>query len=200
MTKDWNEYRGSPSIYCVMKMKEFAKYALIAVLVAVAVYVFHGISPFGAASATLTGTAAPEFALPNYAGETVSLAQQRGRIVLLAFWFPTCTYCRSELPHFEKFEKQYGEAGLSVIAVETSGATAAAKQFIRDSGLSYSFVEDAGAKTAEDYKVEQYPTTFLIDREGVVRAHYLGYAPGQENEIEHALQHLLEGTTHSDHD
>lgn len=176
-------------------MKKFVDYALLVLLVVAVVYVFHGVSPFGAASATLTGKSAPEFTLRDYDGGTVSLADLRGRVVLLAFWFPSCGYCRSELPHFEALDEKYRGDGLSVIAVETTGNSAAAKQFIRDSGLGYTFLEDAssgGATTAASYKVEQYPTTFIIDRDGIVRAHYLGYAPGQEKDIEEAVVHLLQ--------
>ena len=177
-------------------MKRIIDYILIAVLVVAAIYVFHGITPFGAASATLVGEIAPAFALETYNGESVRLAELRGRVVLLTFWFPSCGYCRTELPHFETLANEYRDAGLSVVAVETTGNSSAARQFIRDSGLTYSFVEDAlneqELSTALNYKIQQYPTAFIIDREGRIRAHYLGYRPGQEKEIEHTIGHLLE--------
>ena len=176
-------------------MTKILNYILIVVLVVAAVYLFHGITPFGAASATLVGETAPDFELKTYDGESIKLAELRGRVVLLTFWFPSCGYCRTELPHFETLANEYRDASLSVVAVETTGDNAAAKRFIRDSGLTFSFVEDAlnehGLSTALNYKIQQYPTAFIINREGTVHTHYLGYRPGQEKEIKHAIEHLL---------
>jgi thiol-disulfide isomerase/thioredoxin len=121
---------------------------------------------------SLVGQRAPEFALPDLAGEPVDLARDRGEVVLLNFWATWCAPCLEEMPHFAAWQKQY--AGLRVIGVSIDDSAAPVRTFVAKLGLDYPVVM-GDARLGERYGgILGVPVTFLIDRRGVVRARFDG--------------------------
>lgn len=126
------------------------------------------------AEQSLVNRRAPEFTRTDLGGARVSLAQYRGKVVLLNFWATWCAPCRLEMPQFVEWQKQYGPKGLQVLGVSIDDHEAPVRPFAAKMQLDYPVVMGT-AKLSEDYGgVYGVPVTFLIDRRGVVRARFDG--------------------------
>lgn len=122
----------------------------------------------------LIGRAAPDFALTTIGGETLSMHELRGEVVILNFWASWCVPCREEAPLLERTRRAYEGRGLRVVGVLYQDAQADAAAFAEQYGLGYPSVIDPDGRTAIDYGVIGIPASFLIDREGVIRALQIG--------------------------
>ena len=132
---------------------------------------------------------APEFALQDSSGKTVSLKDYRGKVVLLDFWATWCHGCKLEIPWFAEFSRKYSVRGLTVVGVSLdSDGWKVVKPFITTSKVPYTIVlgNDAMAKT---YGIENMPDTFLIDSEGRIAAAYSGVV--DKGNVEANLQTML---------
>jgi glutathione peroxidase-family protein len=98
------------------------------------------------------------------------------------------------LPHLETLYQKYADQGFSIIAVEATGNRSGAQEFIRSSGLTYTFVENGRGEqeiVSRLYNVQSFPTTLLLDRHGHVVESYIGFTPGKLRDMETAIQRLL---------
>ncbi len=126
---------------------------------------------------------APEFAINDLDGRTVDLAALRGKVVLLNFWATWCAPCQLELPIFAAWQRQYGPQGFAVIAVSMDDDAAPARRLVQRLKLNYP------AALGDERLAKQYggvlglPLTFLIDRDGVVRAQFQGETRMRKIEI-----------------
>ena len=121
------------------------------------------------AAAGLVGQPAPSFSLPALDGGAVSLAEYRGRPVVLNFWASWCGPCREEAPLLARLAAQPGGAAVvGVLFNETKEENA--RTFIRENALQYPNLRDQGAQTAVAYNVTGIPQTVFIDAAGTVRA------------------------------
>jgi cytochrome c biogenesis protein CcmG/thiol:disulfide interchange protein DsbE len=116
--------------------------------------------------------AAPDRALPvlGRADGTRTLASFRGKPVVLNFWASWCTPCRQEAPLLEKAQRRLAAHGGTVLGVTFRDTTPDARAFMRRYGLTYPSLRDVDGKLAEDYGTRALPETFVIDRDGRVRA------------------------------
>jgi len=112
--------------------------------------------------------AAPDFTLPTLEGGDVTLSSLQGKVVLLNFWQVNCPPCEEEMPWLDAAAKQYdGQA--YVLSVGIGVDAAAARAFVGEGDLQMLVPLDTKAQAAQMYSVGYTPTTFLIDRAGVVR-------------------------------
>ena len=115
---------------------------------------------------------APGWALQNAAGNTVSLQDYRGRVILLDFWATWCTGCKKEIPWFSDFQAAYGGQGFTVIGVSLDGdGWKVLKPFLDEHHVPYEMLLGDHA-TAHNYGISNLPDTFLIDRQGRIAAVY----------------------------
>ena len=135
------------------------------------------------------GRQAPPFRLAGLAGQTVSLSDYRGKLVLLNFWASWCPDCRDEFLLLEDFQRRFRSRGLEVVAPSIDAADRkAVTSFL--ARLSPSFtVLLANPNTAQDYSVRALPSSFLIGPDGSIVRRYIGrLKPRQlENDILTAL-------------
>jgi len=125
------------------------------------------------------GTKATEFALINLVGEEVTSAQFQGKVMLLNFWATWCGPCRSEIPDFIKIYKKYQKDGLEIVGIAvSSGSTVQIQKFVDKWGINYpiltgdeKYLQDLTNKYGGIFGI---PTTFLIDRQGVIREKWVG--------------------------
>jgi peroxiredoxin len=113
------------------------------------------------------GTAAPRFELPDLAGGKVSLAEQRGRRVLLVFSDPDCGPCDELLPELARLDRERCTDGLAVLMV-SRGALEENRRKAEVFGIEFPVVLQSGWKLSKKYGIFATPVAFLIDEEGVI--------------------------------
>jgi len=132
---------------------------------------------------------APEFALKDSSGETVSLAKYRGKVVLLDFWATWCHGCKQEIPWFVEFDNKYRANGLTVVGVSMDDdGWKLVKPFIATAKVPYTIIL-AGDAIAQKYSIESMPDTFLIDRQGRLAATYVGLV--DKDDVEKNVRAML---------
>jgi peroxiredoxin len=127
------------------------------------------------------GAPAPAYRAVSLDGDSVSLAAQRGKVVLLNVWATWCHPCRDEIPELRKIHTTYRDRGLELIgvSVDTDGSDDAIRQFMREFQMAYPVWRDPEERVSARFLVLGVPATFLIDRRGVLRWKKTGpIAPG----------------------
>jgi thiol-disulfide isomerase/thioredoxin len=119
-----------------------------------------------------------DLALPEFAGGKLhSLSSDRGSVVLLDVWATWCEPCRDALPLYEQLVKEYGARGLRAYAVNVDVDQREIPKFVEETKLSLPILLDQNAALSEEkLKVRMMPTTFLLDRRGVIRFVHEGFA------------------------
>lgn len=127
---------------------------------------------------------APDFTLPNRSGQSVSLRDFRGQVVLLDFWATWCGPCRRTMPRIQKWHEQYQNQGLKVIGVNIEGPLPRTFNFLKTGKYSFLVLFDQGnwrSQIIRLYGVRGIPQTLLIDRNGTVR--YRGHPLALSEEL-----------------
>lgn len=113
--------------------------------------------------------AAPDFTLNALDGKKVSLKDFKGKVVFLNIWAVWCPPCRMEMSSIEALHKSFKDKGLVVIAVNSEESEKKVSKFIKKKGYTFLVLLDAdGSVTKDSYRTSGLPTTFLIDRQGMV--------------------------------
>lgn len=132
--------------------------------------------PAGVAWALGPGDVAPDFALTDFNGKPLRLADYRGKLVLLNFWASWCEPCLEEMPRLSAWQRNYGAAGLQVIGVSMDDEAVPAKRLLAKRPVAYP-VGLGDDKLGERYGgILGLPQSFLIDRHGLILARYKGEA------------------------
>ena len=110
---------------------------------------------------------APGFTLPKLGEEgTLSLADLRGKAVIVNFWASWCYPCEQEAPLLEETWRKHRDEGLVVLGVNFNDFRSDALRFVRDTGLTYPSVVDRGSEVVGKYGLKGVPETFFVDRQG----------------------------------
>lgn len=116
---------------------------------------------------------APALSLPGLDGRPVSLADFKGKVVLLDFWATWCDPCVAELPDLKRLHNDYKEKGFSVLGVSLDEELEAVPRFVRENKVPYPIMLN-GSEPPPDYPLPGIPTAFLIDRNGLIVEKYFG--------------------------
>ena len=127
-----------------------------------------------AAPAPELGHYAPNVTLTDLAGHSVQIAHWRGQIVVLNFWYVACQPCTLEMPALEREYLAEQGKGVVVVGVNTADDTGAIDDFLHQLGITYPIVRDPDLRAATAYKITDTPTTFILDRQGVIRYKVVG--------------------------
>ena len=120
------------------------------------------------------GNRAPDFTLTTVDGETLQLSDLRGNIVLLNFWGTWCGPCRREMPEFQKAFEERHDQGFEILAVAFNDTEAAIKDFRDEFGLTFLLALDDSGDVNNAYAVQTRPSTYVIDRDGVIALKHFG--------------------------
>jgi cytochrome c biogenesis protein CcmG, thiol:disulfide interchange protein DsbE len=136
------------------------------------------------------GRPAPAFRGPTLAGPPLALADLRGKVVLLDFWATWCAPCMAQLPALRRLDETLGPRGLAVVGINIEGPSArrAVEDVVREAGLRYPTVLDAG-EVQRRYGASALPHLVLIDRDGSLRRVFR--AGDAEAEIARAVEEAL---------
>ena len=119
-----------------------------------------------------------------------SIAQLRGRVVLLDFWASWCGPCRMLAPRLSALKDKFGAQGLTVVGMATDDAERAAV-FAEKHQMRYPVVVDKDGDTSRAYGVSALPTMILVDKKGIVREVFIGYDPSGDARLEATVKSLL---------
>ena len=138
---------------------------------------------------------APDFTLATLSGTSLSLAELRGKVVLLNFWATWCVPCRKEMPAIEALYQRYKDRGLEVVAISLDKLAAApVEAFMKEVGATYRVALDPSWDTARTYGVRGLPATFLLDRAGNVVLRELGERDWMEEAKRQTVEGLLQAS------
>jgi peroxiredoxin len=138
-------------------------------------------NPTGRDSSPEKERAAPDFRLETLDGGTLRLSDLQGKAVLVNFWATWCQPCRSELPHLVTAYDRYRQEGLEIVAVNLQEDEDTISGFVEEFGLQFPVVIDRSGDVADKYRVIGIPTSYFIDRSGVVRSIYTGPLVGEDS-------------------
>ena len=137
------------------------------------------------------GAPAPQFELNSSSGKPLSLADLKGRIVLVNLWASWCGPCRKEMPLLEQLNRQYRSKGVTLVGVNVEPDSAAATDWLKATPVSFPILFDVDSKVSKLYQVEGMPNTVILDRKGNVRYIHRGYSAGAENEYLDQIRALI---------
>ena len=150
---------------------------------------------FGSSDKPEVGSDAPRFTAPLLHGGDLDIGPLIGqKAIMLDFWSIYCVSCVQAMPSLVDIHNRYKEAGLETIGVDLdSFGTKRVKKFVKglDFQLSYPIVVDKRREVAAKYGVSVLPTLIIIDKNGKVIYYHVGYAPGDEVEVEEKVKEAL---------
>lgn len=118
----------------------------------------------------------PDFELVGLDGQLHRLADYRGQVVLINFWATWCTSCRAEMPALDALYREFAAQRVVVLGISTDAEGAAkVSPFVRELAIHYPVLLDPeDVSTALFGGLDGYPSTFILDREGLIYSSYLG--------------------------
>lgn len=127
---------------------------------------------------------ASDFSLPDAHDTAIRLSDYRGKVVLLDFWTTYCGACNIEIPWFIEFQNTYKDRGFTVLGVSLDEeGWKVLRPFLEDKKVNYPVVL-GGDEIADPYGIQALPTTFLIDRHGLIAASHVGLIDKAQFEAE----------------
>ncbi len=118
------------------------------------------------------GKPAPEISLINMEGNQINLSDLKGKVVLIDFWASWCGPCRNNNPRLIKLYQKYHDKGFEILGVSIDNNAQDWKQAVNEDHLEWIQVDDKNgwnASTAKVYNVNAIPSSFLIDKDGIIR-------------------------------
>jgi len=132
-----------------------------------------------------------DFSLSLLEGEPKSLSSYKGNVVFLNFWATWCGPCKVEMPSMEALYKKFNARGLEILAVNCGEDQATVRSFIKKDGFSFPTLLDSDGKVSASYGIQAIPTTYLIDRDGMIILRLVGSIDWNTPKIHAALESLL---------
>ena len=138
------------------------------------------------------GKRAPEWTLPTIAGDSISLADLRGKIVLIDFFYKSCAPCCAALPTLQRMHEKYKEQGVVVIGIDPYDDPIKDEMadFLAKRSINYTVVF-SNRNIPEEYRVTGYPTLFFVNRNGKIEKVHEGFSASMEEEVEKQIQKML---------
>jgi thiol-disulfide isomerase/thioredoxin len=142
------------------------------------------------ADAPAPGQRAIDFQATTLAGRPLKLSSLRGKVVLLDFWASWCEPCKKELPLLAEIARKLRPRGVEILAVNIDSDRRLAEEFLRKHEVSLTVLLDPEGAVVKRYDPPKMPTSFVVDREGVLRHVNAGFEAGDEQKIERELTAL----------
>ena len=139
------------------------------------------------------GESAPTYVTTSLDGDTVSLADLRGQVVILNVWATWCSPCRAEIPELQALHEKYNSKGLKLIGVsiDNEGTDGNVRRFIKNLKMTYPIWRDYDDGISSKFRIVGVPATFLIDREGIVRWKKTGPISPGDTSLSQALTRAI---------
>lgn len=142
---------------------------------------------------TLVGDVAPPYSATTLAGDSVSTTALKGKVVLLNVWATWCAPCREEIPFLQSLHEQHAASGLELVgvSVDTQGEDETIRGFMNDFRMTYPIWRDPDERIQTLFQALGVPSSYLIDRTGVIRWRRLGIIRQSDSTFTEALKAAL---------
>lgn len=138
-----------------------------------------------------TSGPAPNFTLTDRDGNSVSLEDLRGQVVMINFWASWCAPCREEMPLLEQIHRRYEPLGFTLLGVNVEENSSDAVSWLKDRPVSFPILFDPDNRVSKLYDVVAMPSTVIVDRQGNVRFLHHGYQAGYEDQYQDQIRELV---------
>lgn len=135
------------------------------------------------------GNRAPNFSVTTLAGETVSLRELEGQVVLLNFWGTWCGPCRREMPEFQDIYEDLSGEGFTILALAVRDTEDAMREFRDELGLTFPLALDVDDAISAEYAIPGQPSSFILDANGVIQ--FKSFTIVTQGQIEPILDEAL---------
>lgn len=137
--------------------------------------------------------AAADFVLPDMQGQVLRLSQLKGKVVFLNVWTTWCPPCRKEMPTMQALYRQLQDQDFMMLAVSQDvDGRKTVRSYLEEGGYTFPVLLDVRGEVGKKYGVTGYPETFLIDRQGMIVHHHIGYNNWASPESLAAVRELIE--------
>jgi thiol-disulfide isomerase/thioredoxin len=144
------------------------------------------------AHAVDSGASLPECALEAMDNkQNLTLSQYKGKVLYVDFWASWCGPCAKSFPFLNEMHEQLKDQGLQIVGVNLDENLDDAKAFLAKYPASFTVAADVSKQCAKDFAVKAMPSSYLIDRKGIVHHVHLGFKPGEAQEIRLLVEKLL---------
>ena len=132
---------------------------------------------------------APDFSLISFEGESITLSDLRGQVVIINFWASWCSPCRLEAAYLEETWRKYKDQGVVFIGVDYIDTESEALAFLDEFDITYFNGPDLGTRISQAYNMQGVPETYFVTKNGALREPYIGplFPPVLDNIIEALL-------------
>jgi len=138
------------------------------------------------------GAPAEEFKLIDLEGKWLSLADYKGKVVLLNFWATWCGPCRVEMPSMEVLYQDFKDKGFEILAISSDHqGSVITRPFVEAKALTFPILHDADYRVSGTYGIRTLPMSYLIDRQGTLRHRVFGARDWNSPEARELIQELL---------
>lgn len=146
------------------------------------------------ATSLVVGDTPPDFTANLTKGYSITLSEEKGKVVILNFWATWCGPCVGEMPAFQRLYGNYGDT-ISIITINMGESQETVEQFVEDNRYYFPVAYDPDREICDLYPIQGIPYTLILDSEGVVRYIFTGAmdADSQYLRYEQAINELLRG-------
>jgi len=142
----------------------------------------------GGDAAHQVGAPAPEISVQGLTGKTINVGSYKGKVVLLDVWASWCVPCKQELPMLDDIAGRLRRRGVEVLAVSVDQERENVLKFLRGRGKwALTIAHDPRGQIADRLQPEKMPTSYIIDRAGIIRYVNSGFVPSDADVIERRL-------------
>jgi thiol-disulfide isomerase/thioredoxin len=139
-----------------------------------------------------SGASLPECTLETMGNkQNLSLSQYKGKVLYVDFWASWCGSCAKSFPFLNEMHEQLKDKGLQIVGVNLDENVDDAKAFLAKYPASFTVAADVSKQCAKYFAVKAMPSSYLIDRKGIVHHVHLGFKPGEAQEIRLLVEKLL---------
>jgi thiol-disulfide isomerase/thioredoxin len=135
-----------------------------------------------------TGGKAPPLKLADADGRERSLADWRGKTIVLNFWATWCEPCRDEMPSLERLKVRMAGKPFDVVAVNVGESPERVARFTREVPVTFPIIYDKDSSAAKSWKVRGYPTSYVIGPDGRIRYYFVGELDWSSDEIVRVIE------------
>jgi peroxiredoxin len=146
------------------------------------------------AFAVEAGKAMPDCSLSSIdesQGQSSNLNQYKGNVIYVDFWASWCIPCVKSFPFLNEMHQQLKGQGLQIVGVNLDENKGDAKAFLAKYPANFMVMADVSKQCAKDFDVKAMPSSYLIDRKGIVHHVHLGFRPGEAKEMKQIVEKLL---------